>query len=269
MKNATGKILTTLLIAGFAGAANAEIASRAYVDAKDTAAAGIVSAIDTRLEAAEGDIDGLDSRTTALETSASNLGANKADLAAAGLEGAIATVDGAGQYERSGFTMQTLATHVQDQVANAYAVKGTEGRVTALETTVGTYGDIVTHDAAEFATAGQGALAASAVQSVSAASGAAQGQIALTVDGTTTQVNVNGLGSAAYTASSAYDAAGSAAAVQATLKELATMDEADLGLGALAKAAPGTCGNASNKCLLTFDGTNFGWEVIARDALGE
>lgn len=44
----------------------------------------------------------------------------------------------------------------------------------------------------------------SKVGSVSLATGSSNGQVALTVDGTTTNVSVKGLGSAAYTASSAY-----------------------------------------------------------------
>lgn len=35
-------------------------------------------------------------------------------------------------------------------------------------------------------------------------------------------------------------------------------------LGALAKAAPGACSDATNKCVLTFDGTTYAWEVVAR-----
>ena len=37
-----------------------------------------------------------------------------------------------------------------------------------------------------------------------------------------------------------------------------------LTLGALATAAPGACSNPTNKCVLTFDGTKYGWEVVAR-----
>lgn len=35
-------------------------------------------------------------------------------------------------------------------------------------------------------------------------------------------------------------------------------------LGALATAAPGECADAESKCVLTFNGTAYGWEVIAR-----
>lgn len=37
-------------------------------------------------------------------------------------------------------------------------------------------------------------------------------------------------------------------------------------LGSLAKAAPGECASSTKKCALVFDGTNYTWEVIERDA---
>jgi len=63
----------------------------------------------------------------------------------------------------------TLSSQTDLQAAlNAKAddseIAGLDSRVTAVETTIGGYGDIVTHDVAEFATAAQGALADSAVQ---------------------------------------------------------------------------------------------------------
>ena len=65
--------------------------------------------------------------------------------------------------------------------------------------------------AADFATAEQGAKADTAVQSVSLASGTNNGTLKLTVDDTSTDnIAVTGLGSAAYTNSDAYDAAGTA-----------------------------------------------------------
>lgn len=69
--------------------------------------------------------------------------------------------------------------------------------------------------AGNYATAAQGALADSAVQSV--VEGSANGTIS--VDGT--DVNVHGLGSAAYTASTAYDAAGSASTAETNAKSYA------------------------------------------------
>lgn len=67
--------------------------------------------------------------------------------------------------------------------------------------------------ASNYATAAQGAKADSAVQKVK--EGTANGTI--TVDGT--DVNVHGLGSAAYTESTAYDAAGAATTAEANAKK--------------------------------------------------
>lgn len=69
--------------------------------------------------------------------------------------------------------------------------------------------------AGNYATAAQGALADTAVQSV--VEGSTNGTIS--VDGT--DVSVHGLGSAAYTASTAYDAAGSASAAETNAKSYA------------------------------------------------
>ena len=72
-------------------------------------------------------------------------------------------------------------------------------------TTIAGYGDIVTHNAAEFATATQGTLAASALQAADITTGATNGTIA--VDGT--DVAVKGLGSAAYkNVTNSYSASG-------------------------------------------------------------
>ena len=67
------------------------------------------------------------------------------------------------------------------------------------------FGDIITHNAGEFATSAQGAKADSAVQSVSLSTGSTNGTVKLTVDGVVGgDVAVKGLGSAAYTNSNAY-----------------------------------------------------------------
>lgn len=64
-------------------------------------------------------------------------------------------------------------------------------------------------ESSAYATAAQGVKAESAVQSISLASGTNNGTVKLTVDGKATDnIAVKGLGSAAYTASSAYATAG-------------------------------------------------------------
>lgn len=110
--------------------------------------------------------------------------------------------------------------------------------------------------AADFATAAQGTKADSAVQSVSLASGTNNGTLKLTVDGTETDnIAVKGLGSAAYVATTAFDAAGAAAAVQGsttnTVKDCVdaintlnnTMDSVDTNN----KALIGTVNNVVNQ----------------------
>lgn len=55
-------------------------------------------------------------------------------------------------------------------------------------------------------------------------------------------------------------------AVEAVAKDLADNYTKTTDLGALAKAAPGECSEKTKKCALVFDGTNYAWEVIERDA---
>lgn len=55
-------------------------------------------------------------------------------------------------------------------------------------------------------------------------------------------------------------------AVEAVTKDLADNYTKTADLGALAKAAPGECAEPTKKCALVFDGTNYTWEVIERDA---
>lgn len=77
--------------------------------------------------------------------------------------------------------------------------------------------------ASDFATAAQGLLADSAIQSVALAGGTNNGTVKITIDGTATDnIAITGLGSAAYTASNAYDAAGAAAAVVGTTNDTST-----------------------------------------------
>lgn len=100
MKKLTAGIFATLLAVVSTGAANAEIASKGYVDDINTAL------------------------TTAI--------GNKADTA----------------------TVTALDTRVETA----------EGEIDTINTTIGGYGDVVTHNASEFATSAQGAKADTAVQ---------------------------------------------------------------------------------------------------------
>lgn len=55
-------------------------------------------------------------------------------------------------------------------------------------------------------------------------------------------------------------------AVEKVTKDLADNYTKTADLGTLAKAAPGECAEPTKKCALVFDGTNYTWEVIERDA---
>lgn len=121
--------------------------------------------------------------------------------------------------------------------SSAYATSAQGTKADNAVAAIATYGDIVTHDASEFATAAQGGKADTAIQSGSFAG------TALTKSGTALSISqadartALGLGSAAYTASTAYDAAGTAAGLIAGLdvtvsgmgagKTLKTLTEAD------------------------------------------
>ena len=124
-----------------------------------------------------------------------------------------ATVNSADVEEGKGIKITVVETDgkltsatVSGNYDNKYDAKGAAG---TAETNAKNYADGL---AGNYATAAQGAKADTAVQSVS--TGSANGTIA--VDGE--DVAVKGLGSAAYTASTAYDVAGSASAAEANAK---------------------------------------------------
>jgi hypothetical protein len=78
--------------------------------------------------------------------------------------------------------------------AGAYATAEQGGKADAAAAAIATYGDIVTHNAAEFAPADID----TGVHAVDLATGDANGQVKLTVDGESKNVDVKGLASAAY-----------------------------------------------------------------------
>ncbi len=142
----------------------------------------IDTAVDTAVEAITEVTDGIDERVKELE-------ATKETVASA-LQAADITTGGAN---------------------GTIAVKGADVAVKGL-------GSAAYTEASAYATAEQGALADSAVQSVVA--GSTNGTIA--VDGT--DVAVTGLGSAAFVETTAFDAAGSATAAQAAAEATAAAD---------------------------------------------
>lgn len=76
-----------------------------------------------------------------------------------------------------------------------------------------------------YATADQGAKADSAVQSVSIATGSANGKVKLTVDGQATEASVAGLKSAAYTESSAYATAAQGSKADSAVQSVKVLGE--------------------------------------------
>lgn len=173
---------------------------------------------------------------------------------AAAMQNAIAAIkkEIGGTQNTEGFEnsrIDALQSGKVDKVSGA-----TEGNLAKLKAD----GSLVDsgNKATDFATAAQGAKADTAVQSVSLASGSTNGTVKLTVDGTVTDnIAVTGLGSAAYVETTAFDAAGAAAAVQGsttnTVKDCVdaintlnnTMDSVDTNN----KALIGTVNNVVNQ----------------------
>ena len=91
-----------------------------------------------------------------------------------------------------------------DKTSLVDAINEVDGDVASIEETIEGYGDIVTHDADEFATAAQGEKADTALQPEDITEGSTDGTIS--VDGT--DVPVHGLGTAAYADASDFAAAG-------------------------------------------------------------
>ena len=116
----------------------------------------------------------------------------------------------------------------------------------------GALGSAAFQNTSAFATAAQGTKADSAVQTVSLASGTNNGTLKLTVNGTATDnIAVKGLGSAAYTASSAYATANHthSAATTSAAGFMSATDKAKLDgieAGAQANTITGVKGNAES-----------------------
>lgn len=128
-------------------------------------------------------------------------------------------VDGTHVVKDASGNVTLSQTDIDNLTAASTALQSSDLAGYATETYVGT---AISNAASNYATAAQGALADSAIQSV--AEGATNGTIA--VDGT--DVAVHGLGSAAFTASTDYDAAGTAAGLTGDLNDLTTTTKTNL-----------------------------------------
>lgn len=148
-----------------------DLANKHYVDTKVSGLQEQIDAEELRAKAAEAVLDGKIDAETAR---------------AKGVEGNLS---------------ELTTTDKSDLVS---AINEVDGDVASIEETIEGYGDIVTHDADEFATAAQGEKADTALQPEDVTEGSTDGTIS--VDGT--DVPVHGLGSAAYADSSDFAAAG-------------------------------------------------------------
>lgn len=141
-------------------------------------------------------------------------------------------------YAKSADVTSAIATAKSEAVSTAASDATTKADKALSDAK--TYADGL---AGNYATAAQGAKADSAVQKV--ATGSANGTIA--VDGT--DVSVKGLGSAAYTDSSAYDAAGAATTAQAAAVA-AAKTETETQVAAAKTALTGTASDSADTLTL-------------------
>ena len=132
-----------------------------------------------------------------------------------GVAGRVTTVEGAVATKAEQEALNTVSGKVTALEGKVDVTKVSEAIATAKSEAIEAAEDYADGLAVNYATAAQGAKADTAVQSV--VTGSANGTIA--VDGT--DVAVKGLGSAAYTDSTAYDAAGSAGTAETNAKTYA------------------------------------------------
>lgn len=166
-----------------------DLANKHYVDTK---VAGLQEQIDAEAQRAKNAEDILDGKIDAETT--------RAELAEGVLDDKITAEENRAKGVE-GDLSELTTTDKSDLVS---AINEVDGDVASIEETIEGYGDIVTHDADEFATAAQGEKADTALQPEDITEGSTDGTIS--VDGT--DVPVHGLGSAAYADSSDFVAAG-------------------------------------------------------------
>ena len=249
-------------------AADATFAKQAYVGAlpEGTDATTIVGYIDKKTEgiATEGAMTQLSNQVSTLSgkvgTNTDAIATLNGDASTTGsvakqIADSIAALDLANTYDAKGdaAAAESAAKAYADSLAGNYDAKGDAASALA---DAKAYADGL---AVNYATADQGALAASALQKADITVGATNGTIG--VDGT--DVAVTGLGSAAFTESTAYDATGSAAQALADAKDYTDGEIVELGLQPISKV-PASCANEANYCVLTTNGSTFVWEVVAR-----
>ena len=177
MKKLTATIFVALLTAVSTGAAKADIASSGYVDEK----VGAVSAT-VATKADKSAVDTLSGKVTANEGNITTLQSQMAEKANSA--NVYTKTDADGKFQTLGNISDSANAVVTDKdsevkypsvkAAHAIATAAVDGvtgnvsglteRVNAIEGEMDTYGDIVTTDIADYATAAQGALADTALQ---------------------------------------------------------------------------------------------------------
>jgi len=171
-------LASTAYVQGAIQAVRAEIPSSDTIDTLAAAAisdaienGGIGLAIDAAVGYATSELQGeIDTLSGVVDTKANLVTGSTQTLQAVGQAGVFAIVDSTGQPQR-GFTVGDLATHVQAQVdANIPDAVNTvmgdiEGQITAVSTAVDNLGTAADQNVEYFATAAQGSLADTALQS--------------------------------------------------------------------------------------------------------
>ncbi|MBN1325338.1 MAG: hypothetical protein JW974_03930 [Alphaproteobacteria bacterium] len=300
MKKLTAGVLTVLITSGFSGIASAEIASKSYVDTQNTTQTTTINTtlatkadttyVDTGLaaKANTADLGALATKDVIVTTDITDANVTKPKLSLdvqASLDKADTSVQSA---DLTGFATTTdvntaLATKAdttyvdtQDTALNT-AIAG-KADTTYVDTGLAAKADTITVNAAlatkadtTYVDTGLAAKADAATTynktEVDTALGTKADTItvnaALATKADTTYVDT-GLAAKADTATT-LSGYGITDAMTTTDINTALSTKADTAsLGTLATAAPGACSDPLNKCVLTFDGTTYSWEIVER-----
>lgn len=277
-------VMAAILTAGAANAAVSKIASQEYVDRQNTAqTTTITKNITTQVS------ETLKSYPTTEQVNTTITNEINTAIAEGGaIDEALADYATTTELDKKADKTAIADMETKTSAAATYAVKATEGvantatqDATKALTAIGTLTELTTTakgnvvaavneiDAA--VTANGDAITAAQTAAEEAASAATAAQAAATAAQTAAsaaQGDVDALEAVVTNETTGLAATktvadNALAATQTNAAEIAKkVNSTDL--GALATAAPGECADAESKCVLTFNGTAYGWEVIAR-----